>query len=61
MPIALLFYLVTAVAAALAIGVGVLLPALGQTHAAMRAMRGHRAPARRGAHHQPEPLSSGWP
>ena len=39
MPIALLFYLVTAIAAALAIGVGVLFPALGQTHAAMRAMQ----------------------
>ena len=39
MPVALLFYLVTVVAAALAIGVGVLLPALGQTHAAMRAVQ----------------------
>jgi F0F1-type ATP synthase membrane subunit c/vacuolar-type H+-ATPase subunit K len=39
MPAALLFHLVTAVAAALAIGVGVLFPALGQTHAAIRAVQ----------------------
>ena len=39
MPITLWFYLVSAIAAALAIGVGVLLPALGQTHAAMRAVQ----------------------
>jgi len=32
------FYLVTAVAAGLAIGLGILFPALGQTHAAMRAL-----------------------
>ena len=37
MPATALFSLVTVVAAALAISVGVLLPALGQAHAAMRA------------------------
>jgi F-type H+-transporting ATPase subunit c len=39
MPATGLFHLVTAVAAALAIGAGVLLPALGQAHAAMRALQ----------------------
>jgi ATP synthase F0 subunit c len=39
MPVVLVFHMVTAVAAALAIGVGVLLPALGQTHAATRAVQ----------------------
>jgi len=37
MPATLVFHLVSVVAAALAIGTGVLFPALGQTHAAMRA------------------------
>jgi ATP synthase F0 subunit c len=39
MPVTIVFYIVTVVAAALAIGVGVLLPALGQTYAATRAVQ----------------------
>jgi len=39
MPVILVFHLATAVAAAVAIGAGVLLPALGQAHAAMRAVQ----------------------